>query len=418
MPQPLARPLAVPAPAHNPERLFRASCIALITTAMALSLRGGMMSQLGNEFQLSGAQLGWVVGTAFWGFTISMVIGGSLCDVLGMRTIFRLAAVGHFIGIVLTILSTGFWSLFISTLFIGLANGFVEAAANPLVGALFPHDKTTKLNHFHAWFPGGVVIGGLVFFGLDKLGMGWQIKMATMLVPLAIYTYLFIGQEFPQSERAEHGVPASEMLKECLRPLFLFMMFCMCLTAITELDTDQFITFLLKSSVPDPILVLVWVTGLMAVGRLFAGPVVHRLSPPGMLILSASFSILGLAWLARAQGAMAFAAAFVFAMGVCYFWPTMLGFVNERMPRTGAVGLALMGGMGMLASSLALPVMGAVYDRALQASSASGMLPAAAQLAAGSEVLKNMTYLPMALVVLFSLLAWQQRGKGAVKIEH
>jgi MFS family permease len=405
--------------APNPDRLFKASCVALITTAMAFSIRGGIMSQLGIDFHLNATELGWVVGTAFWGFTLAMVIGGSLCDVIGMRMIFWLAFAGHISGIILTILSTGFWSLFLSTLCIGLANGLVEAAANPMVGALYPDNKTTKLNHFHAWFPGGLVIGGLVVYGMDQLHLGWQIKMATMLVPAIVYGIMFLGQSFPQSERAEHGISMGAMFKECLQPLFLFMMFCMCLTASTENGTNQFITFLLeKSGVPDPILVLVWVTGLMTVGRLFAGPVVHRLSPMGMLLFSATFSVFGLAWLARAQGAMAFVAAFFFAVGVCYFWPTMLGFVNERMPRTGAVGLALMGGAGMLAGSFALPIMGQIYDRALAASIAGGTPQASAQLAAGSEVLKDMTWLPAALVVLFAGLAWHQRGKGAVKIGH
>jgi len=390
-------------------RLFTASCIALITTAMAFSIRGGIMSQLGIDFHLNATELGWVVGTAFWGFTLAMLIGGSLCDVIGMRAIFRIAFAGHVSGIVLTILSTGFWSLFISTLLIGLANGMVEAAANPMVAALYPNDKTTKLNHFHAWFPGGLVIGGLVVYALDHAGVGWQIKMATMLIPTVIYGVLFLGQEFPQSERAEHGISTGAMFKACLQPLFFFMIGCMCLTAITENGTNQFITFLLeKSGVPDPILVLVWVTGLMTVGRLFAGPVVHRLSPVGMLLFSATFSVIGLAWLARAQGSMAFVAAFFYAMGVCYFWPTMLGFVNERTPRTGAVGLAMMGGAGMLAGSFALPVMGRIYDGQVAAGVAAA--------GAAQAVLRTMTWLPVALIVLFSALAWHQRGKGAVYI--
>lgn len=398
-------------------RLFAASCIALITTAMAFSIRGGIMSQLGADFHLNATELGWVVGTAFWGFTLAMVIAGSLCDVVGMRAIFWGAFLGHIAGIVLTILSTGFWSLFLSTLLVGLANGLVEAAANPMITTLYPTNKITKLNHFHAWFPGGLVIGGLVVYFLDHAGLGWQIKMATMLVPTVIYGVMFLGQEFPRTERAEYGVSNADMFKECLRPLFLFMMMCMCMTAITENGTNQFITFLLeKSGVPDPILVLIWVTGLMTAGRLFAGPVVHRLSPVGMLLWSAFFSVIGLAWLARAHGQMAFVAAFFYAMGVCYFWPTMLGFVNERIPRSGALGLALMGGVGMLAGSFALPVMGRIYDEALATAVHSGIDQASAQLAAGSAVLRDMTYLPVVLIVLFSALAWHQRGKGAVKI--
>ena len=137
-------------PSPNPARLFRASCVALIVTAMTFAIRGGIMSQLGREFHLSATELGWVVGTAFWGFTLAMVFGGPLCDVVGMGRLLAVAFAGHVAGIVLTIFAQGFWSLFISTLFIWLANGMVEAAANPLVATLYPDDKTTRLNHFHA----------------------------------------------------------------------------------------------------------------------------------------------------------------------------------------------------------------------------------------------------------------------------
>src|SRR5690242_2210559 len=173
-------------PVH-PGRLLNASCIALITTAMAFAIRGGIMSQLGGEFHLSAEELGWVAGTAFWGFALAMVFGGPLCDVVGMGRLLVIAWICHVIGIILTILSTGFWSLFISTLLVGLANGSVEAACNPLVATLFPDDKTTKLNLFHSCFPGGLVIGGLASYFLGKAGFGWQWQIATMLVPAAIY---------------------------------------------------------------------------------------------------------------------------------------------------------------------------------------------------------------------------------------
>src|SRR5258706_4025516 len=283
-------------------RLFNASCVALITTAMAFAIRGGIMSQLGREFHLSAEELGWVVGTAFWGFTLAMVIGGSLCDIVGMGRLLAIAWIGHVAGIVLTIYATGFWSLFISTLLVGLANGCVEASCNPLVASLYPDDKTTKLNLFHAWFPGGLVIGGLVVYFLEKLHLGWQVQIGTMLLPTAIYGIMFIGQGFPQTERVTSGISTADMFKECLRPLYLFMICCMFLTAATENGTNQFITFLLESSGVPSILVLVWITGLMTVVRLFAGPVVHRVSPPGMLLISAVFSVIGLVFLSMAQG--------------------------------------------------------------------------------------------------------------------
>jgi len=405
----------MPKPVHA-GRLFNASCVALITTAMAFAIRGGIMSQLGREFHLSAEELGWVVGTAFWGFTLAMVIGGSLCDVVGMGRLLVIAWIGHIAGIVLTIFSTGFWSLFISTLLVGLANGAVEAACNPLVASLYPDDKTTKLNLFHAWFPGGLVIGGLVVYFLDKLHLGWQMQIGTMLLPTVVYGIMFIGQSFPQTERVTSGVSTADMFKECLRPLYLFMICCMFLTAATENGTNQFITFLLESSGVPSILVLVWITGLMTVGRLFAGPVVHRVSPPGMLLISAVFSVIGLVFLSMAQGQMAFVAAFFYAVGVCYFWPTMLGFVSERLPKTGALGLAVMGGAGMLSASVALPVMGRIYDSGLAAAATAGIAGDAAKIAAGASVLRWMAILPVVLIVAFSALAFHQKGKGVTKI--
>src|SRR5687768_9387357 len=143
----------------NRSGLFWASCIALIVTAMTFGIRAGILGPLGQEFGLNARELGIVTGTAFWGFTLAMIIGGPLCDVIGMRVLLIIAFIGHVAGIVLTIFATGFWSLFISTLDLGISNGMVEAACNPLITSMFPDKKTEKLNLFHLWYPGGIVIG-------------------------------------------------------------------------------------------------------------------------------------------------------------------------------------------------------------------------------------------------------------------
>ena len=411
----------------NAARLFSASSVALVVTAMTFAIRGGIMSPVGKEFGLNGAELGWAVGAAFWGFTLAMVFAGTLCDVLGMGRLFALAFAGHVSGIALTILASGFWSLFLSTLLVGVANGLVEATSNPLVATLYPEQKTTKLNRFHAWFPFGIVVGGLVAYGMNRMGLGWRIQVATILAPIVIYGWMFLGQKFPETERVASGVSTGEMFAECLRPLFLFMIVCMLLTSATENGTNQWIAFLLQNAGVPGILVLVWVTGLMVAGRMFAGPVVHRLSPTGMLLCSAVLSALGLYWLGYASGSWTIAAAAVFAVGVCYFWPTMLGFVSERLPKTGALGLAVMGAAGMLATSIALPIMGAINDRQTAAAiphgttvemlrSAAPGTPAAAQwaaaqLAGGSATLGYVAVMPAVLVVAFTFLILQQRNR-------
>ena len=197
-------------PVANRSRLFVASCIALIVTAMSFAIRGDIMGNLETVFELSKEQVGWIAGTAFWGFTLAMVIGGPLCDVLGMRRLVLFAFVGHAAGILLTIFANGFGMLYAGTLCIGIANGFVEAACNPLIATVYPDNKTHKLNQFHVWFPGGIVIGGLAAFAITRMGVGgddaWQWKMGTMLLPMLIYGVLFFGQKFPVTERVASGV--------------------------------------------------------------------------------------------------------------------------------------------------------------------------------------------------------------------
>src|ERR1700682_4756410 len=149
------------------KQLFTASCLALLVTSLSFGIRAGILGKLGTDFNLNASELGTIAATAFWGFPLAVVIGGFIVDIIGMKRLLEMAFVFHLLGIILTIASTGYWTLFLSTLLIGIANGTVEAACNPLVASLFTDNKTTKLNHFHLWFPGGIVIGTLIvrFFG-------------------------------------------------------------------------------------------------------------------------------------------------------------------------------------------------------------------------------------------------------------
>ncbi len=402
----------------NPSRLFTASCAALIVTAMSFALRGGATGDWIKAFNLTNEQAGWVNGTAFWGFTLAMVFGGPLVDSLGFKKILGIAFVGHLAGILLTIFAWDFWSLFTGTLLFGIANGSVEAACNPLVAALYPKDQTTKLNHFHVWFPGGIVIGGLLAFVFAKANLGWQAQFATMLIPLAAYGFMFMGQALPQTQRVQRGESTGSMFKACLAPGFILMVACMLLTASTELGPTQWIPAILENSGVSSILVLVWITGLMAVGRMFAGPFVHKLSPIGMLIGSAILSTLGLYAMSHTSGSMLFAAATVFAFGVCFFWPTMVGYVAENYPKTGALGMAIMGGAGMLSVSLLLPIIGRWYDAGIASRTPAGAAPtgealAAIQSAAGLEALGKVAILPVALTVIFVLIAVLKKKPAA-----
>ncbi|QQT25025.1 MFS transporter [Sphingobacterium spiritivorum] len=343
-------------------KLFTASCLALLVTSLSFGIRAGMMNQLGIDFQLNATQLGTITATAFWGFPLAIVVGGFVVDIIGMKRLLVMAFLFHLTGIVLTIFAQGYWSLFFSTLLIGIANGTVEAACNPLVAALYPEEKTTRLNYFHLWFPGGIVIGTLLVTLFVHLGIGWQFQVATMLIPTLIYGYLFLKLEFPVTERVSSGYSSADMYKAVFSPLFLFMFVCMFMTAITELFTGQWISLLLKNVTDNAILLLTITTGIMVVGRAFAKPIVKKLAPQGVLLFSAVFAALGLYLLSTLSGNSVFFAALIFGIGVCYFWPTMIGFVAENIPKSGALGINLLGGAGMFAVSLYTIFMGNFYD--------------------------------------------------------
>src|SRR5256714_8666204 len=153
----------------NRNQLFIASCLALLVTSLSFGIRAGILDRLGVKFHLNASELATITATAFWGFPLAIIIGGMVVDIIGMKRLLVAAFCLHLAGILLTIFSTGYWSLFLSTLFIGLGNGTVEATCNPLVTSLYPDNKTTKLNHFHLWFPGGIVIGTLLVYLLDKV---------------------------------------------------------------------------------------------------------------------------------------------------------------------------------------------------------------------------------------------------------
>jgi MFS family permease len=411
----------------NRSQLFVASCLALLVTSLSFGIRAGILNRLGVEFDLNAQQLGVIAATAFWGFPLAVIIGGMVVDIIGMKRLLVAAFVFHLAGIVLTILAGGYWSLFISTLLIGIANGTVEAACNPLVATIYPDNKTTKLNHFHLWFPGGIVIGTLIVFFFDKLGIGWQVQVGLMIIPTLLYGFLFSKLDFPVTERVASGVSTAEMYKSLLNPLFLFMIVLMFGTAITELFTGQWIDVLLRNVSDNAILLLTIETGVMVIGRGLAEPVVHRFSPQGVLLGSAVLSALGLYLLGHTSGNMLFVGALIFGMGVCYFWPTMLGFVSENLPKTGAVGINLMGGAGMFAVSVYMIFMGGYYDRLIAAklpagadmatySTAAGGTEMAnlfneAKKAAGPEILNATLVIPIILTVAFAGLFFYMRGK-------
>jgi len=383
--------------------LFIASCIALVATAMTFAVRGDILGTWGTEFALDKTSVGWITGMAFWGFALSVIIGGAIVDFIGLKSMLVVAFATHVTGIVVTIFAGGFWTLFLGTLLIGLGNGAVEAACNPLVATAYPNQKTAKLNLFHVWFPGGIVIGGLAAYFLTTIGLGWQVKMAIILIPTLVYGAMFLGMRIPETERVAAGVSTGGMFREALRPMFLVLAFAMLLTASTELGTNQWLPSILTTTAAvSGILVLVWINGLMAVGRFFGHSFLGRISPIGLLIGSAAASLVGLLLLSVANSAiLAFVAATVFAVGICYFWPTMLGVTAERFPAGGAWLLGIMGGIGNISVAITMPILGGIYDT-------SGPTTA----------LRSMAILPLILLLIFGFFWFRDKARGGYKAEN
>lgn len=402
----------------NKSRLFIGSCFALLVTSLTFAMRAKIEEifgpvEDGGIFGLSKEAIGWAFSPAFWGFTIAMVVGGFIIDIVKTKTLVWTAFVLQLIGAVIFIMADNKEMLFLANVFIGLGNGSVEAAFNPLITTLYPKNKTKMLNRFHVWFPGGILIGSLLaFFLMDKMAITWQVYAGLLFIPLAIYGFLFFGQKIPETERVASGVTYRGMLKAIGAPvtiiismtlmillainvvslpegwmylaligvvsvisiieaklirkesiLFPVMFTLMLMTSSTELVTNQWVNALLADAGVSPMLILALITGIMALGRFFAGQLIHRINPLGVLLLSAVFSAIGIYSLSLFNSpALTIVSAIFFALGVTYFWPTMLGFTSEYIPKSGALGLSLLGGAGFVSVAMFLPVMGRILE--------------------------------------------------------
>ncbi len=351
----------------NQRKLFVGSCMALVATSVAFGVVTAIIPDLKAEFTFTNAEVGRIGGAAIWGFAVSQLLFAPFCDTLGMRRLLKLAFVCHLLGVVLFLTGAGFTQLFLGALIIAIANGLVEAACNPLVASIYPENKTIKLNQFHVWFPAGIVIGAVASRLLDAVGIGaWQVRIAIVFIPTLIYGWVLLRENFPETEGVRAGVSMGATFRASLTtPLMLLLLFCMIITASSEIAPGRWVTAVLESGGIDGTLVLAWIYGLMAILRWRASLAVKRLSPTGVLTLSAVLASMGLLWMSYVETTLAaFAAATVFAAGVCYFWPTMLGVVSERVPRSGALGLGLMGAVGMgVAGLFTVSMMGEIADR-------------------------------------------------------
>lgn len=349
----------------NKQRLFIASCLSLVVTAMIFVVRGDIAPQVEQAFGLSHEQYAFVSTMAFFGFAASIFLASPMLDALGMRNLLYLAFTLHVGGIVAFIFAPGYTVLYLSMLFAGFGNGLIEAVINPLTATVYPNEKTHKLNVLHSWWPGGLIIGGLIAYLMGVAGLNWQVRMGLIILPTIAYALLIFGQKFPPTERAASGISTGEMLKTALNPAFLVLMGTMMITASIELAPGQLLNSVLRDKAQmSGTLVFVYGSALMFVLRYFAGPIAHRISPIGMMGASAALAGIGLYLLANAgTPAMIYVAATVFYVGVCFMWPTMLGITSERFPQGGAFTMGLMGFAGQAALGLIILKAGQVFDR-------------------------------------------------------
>lgn len=398
----------------NSTRLFNASCFALITTAFSFSIRAGILSQLGTEFNLTAAQLGLVNSMAFLGMPLSMVVGGLVYHTVGPKIIMQVAFLCHAIGIIMTIYAGGYAGLLISTFFIGIGNGCTEAACNPMIADAYSGLKMNKmLNRFHMWFPGGIVVGSLVSKFMTDAGLGWEAQIWVIMIPTIIYAFLFWGQAFPKS--LIDGVSSiGENVKAMFSPLFLFIFFCMAFTAISEFGPQQWTSMIMSKSGASPMLILALVTGLMAVMRFFAAPVVKLLGDTGILWTASVLTAIGIYMFSTVTGPMAYFAAVIFALGVGLFWPTMVGFIAQHVPLSGALGMSIIGGIGMLSTAIFQPIIGGWLDSDTAEAAAKGLTGDELALAAGQATLSTMIAFPAILVVAFGILFFWMKNRKPV----
>jgi hypothetical protein len=364
----------------NNAKLFRIGVLALFTAALSFALRAASASDIQIDYfnpidALHAAEMtGAALGVSFLGFAITLFATSPFLDAIGIGRMLRFAALAFIVGPLLIatagIVAEGrnvYHLVYLGMLINGFGWGAVESSINPMTAALYPVDKTHRMNVLHAWWPAGLVAGGLLGLGLAALDVDWRIGIMMISIPALVFAWWSFGETYPQTERLTMGVEFKDSIAEIFRrPSFFIWLAAMFLTASSELAPGQWVDFALTHTVGmRGIILLVYISSIMFVMRHFAGPIAEKLSPVGLLWFSSLLAMIGLYLLSRADSpATAIVAATVWGIGVCFMWPTMLAVAAEQYPRGGAWTIGLMGTAGSLAIYFVLPQLGKVYDQA------------------------------------------------------
>ena len=410
--------------------LFWGCFMALIATGFGFISRMFLINTWAEQFSLDPAQAGRLAGIGIWPFAVSIILFSLVIDKLGYKRAMMIAFLGHLVWAVMGVAAFfvadkkfGFQLLYWGSLILGLANGTVESFINPVVATMFNKDKTKWLNMLHAAWPGGLVLAGIITIAMG--GTAWWVKVGLIAIPAVMYFIMLIGQEFPENERVAAGISYRSMLQEfgvlgalivaflvvlqlmdffsdgstkalsgmqkgafigvgvimvaafgaytktLGRGLLILLCLIMFPLATTEIGTDGWITGILepvaKANNFHPGWILVYTSAIMLVLRFLAGPIIHALSPLGLLAVSAVLAAIGLHLLSGASAGMLFIVATLYGLGKTFFWPTMLGVVAEQTPKGGALTLNAVSGIGMLAvGTLGFPYIGVLQTKAQQ----------------------------------------------------
>lgn len=352
--------------APNANRLLWAGFMAILAAGVGFGVRGGILDDWATQFGFTQTQSGEVTGFGLVGFGLVILFGALFADVIGYGKLMIAAFVCHFLGAALCLLATpaygaghnqeaAYQCLKWGQIFFSVGNGLAEAVVNPLVATCFPHNRTHYLNILHAGWPAGLVLGSLANFFMDG-HVRWEVQWALFLAPVVVYGVMCLGQKFPRSEASTKGVSFASMLSEFAAPLLLTLLFIHALVGYVELGTDSWISQITGSIMASKgagTLLFVYTSALMFALRFVAGPIVHKISPLGLLFVSAVLGCTGLYLLSNAAGvALCVIAATVYACGKTFLWPTMLGVVSDRFPKGGAITIGAIGGVGMLSAGL------------------------------------------------------------------
>ena len=365
----------------NRQKLLLASFFTLIAAGVGFGIRGGVLADWSEQYGFTQTQLGTITGGGLVGFGVVIMLSSLFIDKIGYKPLLVVAFVLHILSAIVTVMATPifdasgqqatYWCLYIGMFMFAVANGLCEAVINPLVTTLYSDQKTHYLNILHAGWPAGLIVGAVVaflFVGNSAYAspLRWEIPMLFFLVPTLIYGLMVVKENFPISEARAAGVTFGEMLKEFAAPVLLLLLVLHAMVGYVELGTDSWITNIMNNVIEGKgILLFLYTSAIMFVLRFFAGPIVHRINPLGLLFVSAVLGCIGLYALGSWETGMAILlAATIYGVGKTFFWPTMLGVVGERFPKGGALTLGAIGGVGMLSAGLlGGPGIGYTQDR-------------------------------------------------------